>query len=241
MTRSEVSVIIPTMNEEKSLGGVLMELEEAFSKSPYAHEVLVVDTLSRDRTVEIAEEMGARVIREDRRGYGRAYRTGFAAARGDLIATLDADLTYPGHAIPELVSTLEEQGLDFISCDRLTRIAGESMEMSHRLGNAGLNLAVRLLYGVRLRDSQSGMWVFRREALQRLELTNRGMPFSEEIKLEAIEKGLRFREVSIEYRPRVGDAKLRSLSDGWANLRYLLFRRLRQAQSPSISPPSRTA
>ncbi len=111
----------------------------------------------------------------------------------------------------------------------MTRISRESMEASHRIGNALLNLVVRLLHGVHLQDSQSGMWVFRRTALKGLELTNDGMPFSEEIKLEVLEKGLRFKEVPIHYRPRIGEAKLRSLSDGWANVRYLLSRRLRKA------------
>lgn len=228
MESVQVSVIIPTMNEESSIGRVLEELKEAFSRSPYAYEVLVVDTLSRDRTVAIAKEMGARAIEERRRGYGRAYMTGFASVRGKYIATLDADCTYPGDAIPQLVSLLEDEEVDFISCERMTRLSKEAMELPHRLGNVILNLAVKILYGVSTKDSQSGMWILRREALERLELTNSGMPFSEEIKLEALEKGLKFMEVPIDYRPRVGDAKLRSWVDGWANLRYLLLRRLRR-------------
>ncbi len=229
MGKTEVSVIVPTMNEEESLGSVLTELETSFSASPYDYEVVVVDTLSQNGTVSIAQGMGARVILEERRGYGRAYMTGFSEARGNCIATLDADFTYPACAIPEMVSTLEAEGLDFISCERMTHISEESMKASHRLGNAGLNAAIRILHGVQLKDSQSGMWVFRREALKRLELTAEGMSFSEEIKLEAIEKGLRFREIPIHYRPRIGEAKLRSLSDGWHNLLYILFRRLRKA------------
>lgn len=228
MGKVDVSVIIPTMNEERSIGRVLAELKEAFSRSPYGYEILVVDTLSQDRTVEIAREMGARVLREDRRGYGRAYMTGFEAAAGSYIATLDADLTYPACKIPDLVRRLKEEDLDFISCERMSILSKEAMPPAHRVGNAILNIAVRLLFGVSLKDSQSGMWVFRREVLDRLELTSGGMPFSEEIKLEAIEKGLRFTEVPIEYRPRVGDAKIRSWADGWANLRYLLQRRLKR-------------
>jgi glycosyltransferase involved in cell wall biosynthesis len=227
MERVKVSVIVPTMNEERSIGLVLQEIKDVLSSSPYSYEILVVDTLSKDRTVEIAEKMGARVIQEERRGYGRAYMTGFAAAKGEYIATLDADLTYPADVIPRLVQRLEE-GLDFISCERMSLLTRDAMEPAHRLGNTLLNLAVRVLYGIRLKDSQSGMWVFRREVLDRLHLTNWGMPFSEEIKLEAVQKGLRFAEVPIRYRPRVGDAKLRSWADGWANLRYLIQRRLRR-------------
>ncbi len=222
-----VSVIIPTMNEEASIGGVLDELQQAFSASSHDHEVLVVDTLSTDGTVALAEARGARVLREDRRGYGRAYMTGFAAARGAYVATLDADATYPARAVPALVTRAETEGWDFLSGNRLTTLSPEAMGPAHRLGNAVLNLTVRLFYGLTLRDSQSGMWIIRRQALQRLALENEGMPFSEEIKLEALARGLRFAEVPIPYRPRVGEAKIRAWADGWANLRYLVRRRLR--------------
>lgn len=224
-----VSVIIPTMNEVKSIGRVLEELKEAFSTSPYSYEVLVVDTLSKDGTVAIAEEMGARVLHEGRRGYGRAYMTGFASTRGDYIATLDADCTYPAKDVTMLVSRLESEGLDFISCNRMAGLTRDAMELPHRLGNFMLNMAVRLLHGRSLQDSQSGMWIFRRRILSNLRLTSEGMSFSEEIKLEAMDAGLRFTEVPIEYRPRTGEPKLRSWADGWTNLRYLLDRRLRTA------------
>ncbi len=239
MQKGLVSVIVPTMDEEESIGLVLEEVREAFSSSSYPYEVLVVDTLSKDRTVAIAEEMGARVLREERRGYGRAYMTGFSSARGVYVVTLDADGTYPAMGIPELVSRLDAEGLDFISCERMTGLSKEAMGLSHRLGNALLNLAVKLLYGRSLRDSQSGMWVLRRRALDQMKLTNEGMSFSEEIKLEAIERGLKVIEVPVEYRPRVGVPKLRSWADGWANLKYLLSRRLKAGRGPGASPPSK--
>lgn len=221
-----ISIVIPTRDEEASIGAVLDELREAFAEAPTRYEIVIVDTLSRDETVAIAEEKGARVVREDRRGYGRAYRTGFAAAAGDIIATLDADWTYPGSEIPRLAALLEEEGWDFVSAERMTLLAPEAMGPDHRLGNGVLNWAAALLYGVRLRDSQTGMWVFRREILDRLVLQSDGMPFSEELKLEVMKRGFRFVEVPIRYRPRVGDAKLRSFADGWENLRYLIARRL---------------
>lgn len=227
----DISVVIPTRNEETSIGPVLDEIYEAFEGSPITHEILIVDTLSEDRTVAIAQEKGARVVPEDRRGYGRAYKTGFAAAVGNLIATLDADWTYPGHEIPRLALLIEKKGWDFVSCDRLTSLKPDAMEVHHRLGNALLNRVAALLHGVRLRDSQSGMWVFRREVLGRLTLESDGMPFSEELKLEVVEKGLRFTEVSIHYRPRIGEAKIRSLADGWGNLRFLIRRRLKRPVS----------
>ncbi len=223
----DISVVIPTRNEEASIGRVLDEVHQAFEGTSRTYEILVVDTLSEDRTVAIAQEKGARVVPEDRPGYGRAYMTGFKASKGEFIATLDADWTYPAHEIPRITTLLEEEGWDFVSCDRMSYLDPEAMEVHHRLGNALLNKTASLLYGVRLRDSQSGMWVFRRGILDQLTLGSEGMPFSEELKLEVVEKGLRFKEIPIHYRPRVGEAKIRSLADGWGNIRFLVKRRLR--------------
>ncbi|MFQ5907784.1 MAG: glycosyltransferase family 2 protein [Thermoplasmata archaeon] len=221
-----ISVVIPTRNEEASIGRVLDEIHETLGGTESTYEILVVDTLSEDGTVAIATEKGARVVPEDRRGYGRAYKTGFAAASGDLIATLDADWTYPAHEIPRIVALLDGEGWDFVSCDRLAYLEPEVMEAHHRIGNALLNKTAALLYGVRLRDSQSGMWVFRRAILDRLHVESDGMPFSEELKLEVLAQGLRFSEVPIHYRSRIGEAKIRSFADGWENLRFLVKRRL---------------
>lgn len=225
----DLSIILPTRNEEASLGLVLEELRTTLANESWTYEVLVVDTLSTDRTVEIARSQGARVVAEDRRGYGHAYMTGFAQASGHALATLDADFTYPGTALPELLHRLEAENLDFISGERLSHLSPEAMSVAHRLGNVLLNLVIRLLYRVRVRDSQSGMWVLRRTALESLRLTQTGMAFSQEIKLEAVRRGLRFREVPIGYRPRVGKSELRAWSDGVANLRHLVLRRIQSS------------
>src|SRR5437879_11906087 len=93
MDAPRVSIVIPTMNEEASIGGVLDEVAEAMrGQGPY--EVIVVDTASRDRTVEIARAKGARIVPEPRRGYGRAYKTAFAAARGEALGEDGEDLSY---------------------------------------------------------------------------------------------------------------------------------------------------
>jgi len=217
-----VSVVIPTMNEEASIGRVLEEVKKALSGWDY--EVLVVDTASRDRTREIARAMGARVVSEPRRGYGRAYKTGFAAARGDVIATLDADLTYPADRLPEFATIVLEGKAEFISGDRLSRLEPAAMTGMHRVGNAILNVTFRLLYGHRIRDSQSGMWVFRRDLLSRLDLRSDGMALSEELKAEAMRHG-RFLEVPIAYRERVGEKKIRSVRDAFQNEVYLFRKR----------------
>jgi glycosyltransferase involved in cell wall biosynthesis len=213
------------MNEEASIGEVMDAVNEALKDIEGGYEVLVVDTNSKDRTREIAQEKGATIIDEPRRGYGRAYKTGFERAQGDMIATLDADCTYPAEDLPGLFRMLEEENLDFITCDRLSKLEKGVMSTKHRFGNWVLMFTTNLLFDMKIRDSQSGMWVFRRDILDKIELTSDGMPLSEEIKIEARRKGLAAKEVPIIYRMRKGEAKLQSWNDGWRNLKFLFKKR----------------
>ncbi|MCX8173006.1 MAG: glycosyltransferase family 2 protein [Thermoplasmata archaeon] len=232
----KVSVIIPTMNEEASIGGVIQTIKDAFAaanvsiftKNPLDYEILIVDTNSKDRTRDIARERGAVVIDEPRRGYGRAYKTGFEKASGDIIATLDGDSTYPAEKIPEFVNLLLKEDLDFITCDRLSTLKPGVMSFKHRLGNKILTLTCNLLFGVKIKDSQSGMWIFRKEILKKLRVESDGMPFSEEIKVEAFRKCARCVEIPIEYRVRKGEVKLSSWKDGTKNLKYLFTMKFRK-------------
>lgn len=219
----EVSVVIPTMSEEASIGAVLDEISTALAS--WDLEILTVDTSSSDRTNEIVRARNARVVAEPRRGYGRAYKTGFAAARGRYIATLDADLTYPGDRFPDFLRALEEDRADFVSGDRLTRLRPDAMSGMHRVGNEILNVAFQVLYGLPIRDTQSGMWTFRRDILPRLHLVHDGMAFSEELKLEVVRHGFRFLEIPIDYRPRIGEKKIRSVGDATRNLGWLVRKR----------------
>ena len=220
----KISVIIPTMNEEESIGEVLDEIHQALRPTGWDYEILMVDTNSKDRTREIGREKGAIIIDEPRRGYGRAYKTGFEKATGDIIVTLDGDTTYPAHDIPRLVRILLDENLDFISTDRLTDMEKGAMSFKHRLGNWILAKTTNLLFGLHLKDSQSGMWVFRKDALKKINITSDGMPLSEEIKIEAFTK-LRAKEVRIKYRPRKGEVKLNSWKDGKENLKFLFKKR----------------
>jgi hypothetical protein len=219
------------MNEEKSIGAVMDAVNAAMGPSEFDFEVLIVDT-SKDRTREIATSKGAKVVDEPRRGYGRAYKSGFSAATGDVIATLDADCTYPAEDVPKLAAMLCSEDLDFITTDRFADMEEGAMSGLHRLGNKALTLGARALFHVNFHDSQSGMWVFRKECLPELDLTDDGMPFSEEIKIEAFRK-LRAKEVPIVYRRRVGDVKLSSWKDGWKNFRFLLRKRFARGRGTS--------
>ena len=218
----KVSVVIPTLNEEDSIGHVLDKIPRT---EKYDWEIIVVDGDSKDRTREIAEEKGAKVIVEKRKGYGRAYKTGFQHATGDIIVTLDGDDTYPAEKIPELVDYLLENDYDFISCERFSKMKEGAMGITHKVGNKILTLATRLLFGVKIKDSQSGMWIFKRTILKDLDVKSDGMPFSEEIKVEAWRK-FKCAEIPIEYRERKGEVKLNTWEDGLKNLIYLFKKKL---------------
>ncbi|HLY76520.1 MAG TPA: glycosyltransferase family 2 protein [Thermoplasmata archaeon] len=235
------SLVIPTLNESASIGHVLRTFRTAsesanqrfFFRNPIEWELLVVDGPSTDGTAEVARREGARVISETREGYGRAYRTGFAAATGEIIATADGDASYPVEEIPWFVLDLLEHRLDFLTCDRLSYLDTKAMTTEHRIGNWVLNFALRAFFHSALqgaparvvRDSQSGMWIFRREILDRVRLTQDGMAFSEELKIEVLLRGLRFEETPIHYAERWGAPKLSSWRDGARNMLFLFQKR----------------
>jgi dolichol-phosphate hexosyltransferase len=214
-----LSVVIPCYNEEDGVRVVHARLPAAVD------EVVVVDNNCTDRTAEVARSLGARVVEERTPGYGAAYKAGLRAATGDVIVTFDGDGTYPPEEIPRLVDALVDGQLDFISAARFPLADPEAMPGSNRLGNRVLTLVASVLFLRPFRDSQSGMWVIRRDRLDRLRLTSDGMAFSEEIKLEAIARGLRFAEVHIPYGARTGEVKLQRWRDGWRNLVFLFRKR----------------
>jgi glycosyltransferase involved in cell wall biosynthesis len=157
--------------------------------------------------------------------------TGFQHARGDLIATTDGDHTYPLEDLPRLVRILDTDRLDFLTTDRFALLDPKAMSSRRRFGNRILTLAARLLFDVNIRDSQSGMWVFKREKAQRL-LLRSNLAFSQEIKIEAVHFAkLRWREVPIHYRSRVGEAKFGRFNTGLRLLLALLLARVQRSHS----------
>ena len=215
----KITVIIPCLNEEQGVEQVLKRVPE------FVDETIVVDNGSTDRTSEVARAFGAKVIREDVRGYGRSYKTGFASATGDLIVTLDGDHSYPPDAISYLLEAFLHLEADFLNTSRFPVRDRQAMSFLNKLGNLLLSLAMSLLYFRWVRDSQSGMWVFRRSILDGLKLTSDGMAFSEEIKIEALKsRHVRFVEISIQYTSRLGETKLNLWRDGFYNL-WFIFRK----------------
>jgi glycosyltransferase involved in cell wall biosynthesis len=227
----KVSIVIPAINEERGIGKTIDSVNrEYFQDQNWDLEILVVDGNSKDRTREVSENKGARVILEKRKGYGRAYKTGLAQASGDIIVTGDADATYPFNAIHEYIQVLLSQHLDFITTDRFAALKHGSMSLKHRFGNLTLAWTLQILYLVDIRDSQSGMWIFKRNALdkvQPLETFHDGMPFSEEIKIEMFtNKRIKAKEIPSTLFAREGQVKLESFKDGIKNFKFLFKKRV---------------
>ncbi len=217
-----ITAIIPCLNEEQGVEEVLRRMPS------YVDEVIVVDNGSTDRTPDVAASYGAKVIREDIRGYGRAYKRGFSHATGDLIVTLDGDHSYPVDAISYLLEAFLHLPVDFLNASRFPVMNPQAMSFKHKVGNWILSLTMSLLYFHWVRDSQSGMWVFRRSILEQMRLESDGMAFSEEIKVEALKNPrIRFVEIPVTYSSRLGEIKLNPWRDGFQNLFYLVKKRLR--------------
>jgi glycosyltransferase involved in cell wall biosynthesis len=215
-----ISLVIPCLNEEKGIHQVLSRIPACIDTT------IVVDNGSTDRTAAIASSLGAQVISETKKGYGRAYRTGFEYCRTDIIATSDGDGTYPVELIPDMVDYLVEQGADFVSGNRFP-LANEKAMPSHLVcGNKVITLILCRAFGVKIQDGLSGMWIFYRHILDKLVLKSNRWSLSQEIKIETQMRGLPFREFHIPYTPRIGITKLGPVSVGIENMAYLFWHKI---------------
>jgi Glycosyl transferase family 2 len=218
----KVSVVIPCLNEAASISRCVTQAQDALAGQGWEGEVVVADNGSDDRSAELARAAGAVVVHEPRRGYGSAYRAGFAAARGEYIVMADADLTYDFADIPQFVSKLE-CGADLVMGDRMSGIKPGAMPWLHRyVGNPVLTGILNLFFRTGVRDAHCGMRAVRREVLPRLDLRTTGMEFASEMVIRAGKERLAIEEIPIHYHPREGASKLSSFRDGWRHLRFLL-------------------
>ncbi|HWF33210.1 MAG TPA: glycosyltransferase family 2 protein [Solirubrobacteraceae bacterium] len=217
-----VSVVIPCLNEAENIEACVSAALQALRKMGVNGEVVVADNNSEDDSARLAEQAGARVIVERRRGYGSAYLAGFAASQGRYIVMADADLTYDFDEIPRFVAELEA-GAEMVIGDRMDNIQPGAMPWLHRyIGNPILTGLLNLFFRTGISDAHCGMRALRREVLPRLDLRTTGMEFASEMVIRASKEKLKIAEFPIEYHPRGGESKLSSFRDGWRHLRFLL-------------------
>lgn len=205
-----ISLVLPCQNEEKALAATLCSLSKEID------EIIVVDNNSTDQTPKIARSLGAKVFYEEQNkngiGYGFALARGIKESKGDIIVCMDGDGSYPVEEVSKLIKQLDLKKLDFISCSRIPFKNPRSMSPIRTIGVKLLNLFIFLLFGYKIRDCLSGMWVFRRNAINSLNLSEGGWNFSLEIKLNALKSSeVKFSELNISYHDRVFDCSKQNL------------------------------
>src|SRR5215203_3953636 len=218
-----VSVVIPCLNEAENIVQCVQAALKVLKENEIAGEVIVADNGSDDGSAVLADAAGATVVSEPRRGYGRAYLAGFAAARGDYIIMVDADLTYDFKEIPRFVAELDD-GAEMVMGNRMENIQPGAMPFMNRyIGNPILSGFLKLLYSTQVRDAHCGMRAVRRAALPRLDLRTDGMEFASEMVIRAAKTDLNVTEFPISLHPRGGESKLNPFSDGWRHVRLMLL------------------
>jgi len=220
-----VSAIIPCLNEEATLEICIRKAMAAFARRGIVGEVVVGDNGSADRSVEIAEDLGARVVHQPIKGYGAAVSAAAAAARGRYLIMADADDSYDWGELDGFIDALEA-GADLVMGDRFAGgIEAGAMPPLHRyLGNPVLSAVARWLHRSPIRDFHCGMRGFTREAFARMGARSPGMEFASEMVINAHRAGLDIREVPIKLYPdkRGRPPHLRSFRDGWRHLRLII-------------------
>ena len=219
-----VAVVIPALNEEEPLPLVLAELPRAM-----VDQVIVVDNGSTDATAARAQQAGAVVVREPRRGYGRACLTGLAALARDIdtVAFLDADHADYAEELPLVLAPLVDGRADLVIGTRTAdRAARSALTPQQRAGNALACWMVQQLWNVRYTDL-GPLRAIRRQALERLAMRDRGFGWTVEMQVKAAQRGLRIVEVPVHYRPRIGRSKISgtvggTVRAGWGILTTIL-------------------
>jgi glycosyltransferase involved in cell wall biosynthesis len=232
VSKPEILIILPTLDEEPTIGRVIDEIpRKALEGAGYKVRVLVVDGNSTDRTREIAEAKGASTIIERRRGKGIAVSRALSTLKADFIFMLDADFTYPAGYIPDMLKLLESHQAVIGSRMRGRRERG-AMSRLNLAGNYLLSLIATVFYGKKISDVCSGFWGFRGEVVKNLHLRASAFDLEAEIFSQLARRGYSIAEIPVDYRRRLSPPKLRSLRDGtrigWA----LITRRFRRLDKP---------
>ncbi len=221
-----VSVVMPCLNESETIGICIDQAKETLQKHNIDGEIVVADNGSTDNSVEIAESKGARVVHEAARGYGNAYRTGIAAARGKYIIIGDSDESYDFREINRFLEKLNE-GYDVVMGTRMKgNIEKNAMPWLHRyIGNPLLTGILNIFFNSGISDAHCGMRAFTKDAFHKMELKTSGMEFASEIVIKSALTNLKMTEIPITLHKdgRSRPPHLRSFRDGWRHLRFMLM------------------
>ena len=221
----EVSVVMPCLNEEAVIGICVEKAMNAIKKLGIRGEVIVSDNGSTDKSVEIAISKGAKVVHQNKPGYGNAYLKGFEESQGKIIIMGDSDDTYDFSALEPFIKPITTDGYDMVVGSRLKgKILPGAMPWLHKhIGNPFLSWFLNFLFRTGVSDCHCGMRSFTKEAFKKMHLVMPGMEFASEMIIKASKAGLKVTEHPIVYYPRKGKSKLASFKDGWRHLRFMLM------------------
>jgi glycosyltransferase involved in cell wall biosynthesis len=215
-----ITVTMITRNEEGSVGKVIQDIKAVVPQA----EVLIVDS-SSDRTAEIAESLGARVIRQyPPKGYGPAMDCALRSSAGEVVVTLDCDDTYPAESIPRFVSLVLDEGYDLVDGSRLEK-KPKAMPWLNYFANSGFGLMASLLFFRRLTDLHSGMRAYRKSMIDRLSYNPKGPALPVELLLKPVRLGYKVKVIYIDYRERIGQSTMQPLSSAWWTLKRIVAAR----------------
>ncbi len=226
MEAIEVSVIIPCLNEEKTLAACIEIAKSAMHKAGISGEVIISDNGSTDQSVAVAMKNGARVVHAARKGYGNAIICGMGAAQGGFLIMGDADGSYDFNDIPKFISALRE-GADFVMGSRLkgTIHPGAMPFLNRYLGTPVLTFLINLFFRSKISDVNCGLRALTKKAFDSLQLRAGGMELASEMVIKASLLGLKIVEIPTSLFPDTRDRPphLRPFRDGWRHLRFLLL------------------
>jgi len=221
----ELSIILPCLNEEKSLGYSIDKLNNIIKKNQYNAEIIVVDNGSTDNSQNIAKEKQVNLIFEPKRGYGNAYLAGIKNTNGEKIIMVDPDGSYELNELPRFVEELNQN--DFVIGNRFNnQMEKGAMHFLNRQGNKLIRLLLNL-NGFKAKEVCTGFVGIKKEKLNQLDLKSPGMEFSSEFLINVSKNKLNMAEIDIKFNKRIGQAKLRRFRDGFRHLRFLLSEKLK--------------
>jgi len=216
MRQPKVSIILPALNEEATIGKVIDEIpRQALAEKGCDVSILVVDGNSSDRTRRIAREKGAEVIIEPRKGKGRAMQTAFQVVDADFVFMLDADYTYPAIHISEMLDLLRDGSKVVVGSRLKGKIENGAMTRLNIIGNHLLTMMANILYPGKTSDLCTGFWGFRGEILKDLNLSADGFEFEADLFVQVSHRSHSITQVPITYRCRPTKQKLNTLKDGF--------------------------
>jgi dolichol-phosphate mannosyltransferase len=213
-----ISIILPALDEEMTIGSVIDGIPIGqLNNKGYNIDIMVVDGHSTDNTQKIALEKGARLILQDGKGKGLGMKAAFSESKGKFVFMMDADDTYPGHHIMEMLPLLESGNYDVVLGSRLSgTIMPGAMSNLNYFGNKVLTQTANLLFpnGHKVTDLCTGMWGFKDNVVRKLKLNAKHFDVEAEMYAKCVKMGYRIGEVPIEYRKRMAPSKLSSMKHG---------------------------